>query len=206
MGLFHLKAASCASEPQTPGASHDSEWKHSVTCDQAANQTQRDGGQVPHGPRGAQSTPAASSTSTEKIFWGSVRNTRPHTSLDSDTNELSLSFPPGVSTLSSAVQKQGVEVPFSCFLSLCCEDGNGRGSNNRMSLTAAPEGRLPLWDERAAFLRESIKPLNQTLILITTNQTSKSSCWAHVCFRNAFWMIDEFSFHWQIQRPALKHC
>lgn len=46
------------------------------------------------------------------------------------------------------VQAQGVEVPFSCFLSLCCEDGKGRSLNNRMSLIAAPEGRLPLWVER----------------------------------------------------------
>jgi len=114
----------------------------SVTCEQAANQTQRDGGQVTHGPR--------SSTSTEKSVQSrrpSVCQKRPSAHIPRSRLQWTLPFfSSSVSTPRSA-QPQGVGVPFPVS-SLCAEDGKGHSLNNRMSLIAAPEGRLPLWDER----------------------------------------------------------
>lgn len=48
----------------------------------------------------------------------SIRNSRPHTSLDSDTNELSLSFPPASPPLSSALFRHR-ELKFLFLFPLC---------------------------------------------------------------------------------------
>lgn len=127
----------------------ETEWmKPSVTCEQAANQTERDGGHVTHGPRETQ--PTSSCTSTEKNVQSqrpSVCQKLPSAHIPRSWLKWTLPFFSSSVSTPLSVQAQGVGVPFPVS-SLCAEDGKGHSLNNRVSLIAAPEGRLPLWDKR----------------------------------------------------------